>query len=176
MTFTATASLPKHSSQARSSNGEPRSSMLTGTNTAATPTPPGPTTTSLLVPVALPALPGGVTQARPDTGLERKLSTANHRIPPPQDSSLPNPGESRSVGPNTDMDTGKDESVSRTDKEAINKSDFDTDGTPIDWTEMEVDPSTALLPQPESFNGWSNKTGYVYDVRMKYVSTTLCSL
>lgn len=74
------------------------------------------------------------------------------------------------------MDTGKDESVSRTDKEAINKSDFDTDGTPIDWTEMEVDPSTALLPQPESFNGWSNKTGYVYDVRMKYVSTTLCSL
>ncbi|KAF9312427.1 Histone deacetylase hda1, partial [Linnemannia elongata] len=168
MTFTATASLPKHSSQARSSNGEPRSSMLTGANTAATPTSPGPTTTSLLVPVALPALPGGVTQARPDTGLERKLSTANHRIPPPQDSSLPNPGESRSVGPNTDMDTGKDESQSRTDKEAINKSDFDTDGTPIDWTEMEVDPSTALLPQPESFNGWSNKTGYVYDVRMKH--------
>ena len=72
------------------------------------------------------------------------------------------------MGPNTDTD--KDESRSRTDKEAINKSDFDTDGTPIDWTEMEIDPSTALLPQPESFNGWSNKTGYVYDVRMKYVS------
>jgi hypothetical protein len=80
------------------------------------------------------------------------------------------------MGSKSDMNAGGDESQARTDKETINKSNFDTDGTPIDWTEMEIDPGTALIPQPESFNGWSNKTGYVYDVRMKYVSTTTMSL
>jgi hypothetical protein len=70
-----------------------------------------------------------------------------------------------------ETDAGKDDNWSHTDKEtANNKCNFDNDGTPIDWIEMEIDPSTALPPQPESFNGWSNKTGYVYDVRMKYVS------
>ncbi|KAG0295517.1 hypothetical protein BGZ97_004812, partial [Linnemannia gamsii] len=166
MTFTATASLPKHSSQARSSNGEPRSSMLTGTTSGATTTPSGAAAAPLLVPVALPALPGGATQTRPDTSLERRQSTANHRIPPSHSFSLQNPGESKSMGSKSDMNAGGDESQARTDKETINKSNFDTDGTPIDWTEMEIDPGTALIPQPESFNGWSNKTGYVYDVRM----------
>lgn len=149
--------------------------MLTGTTSGAATTPSEATVTPLLVPVALPALPSGVTQTRLDTSLERKQSTANHRRPPTEDSSWPNTDKGRSMEPNGDMDTGKDESRAHTDKETINKSDFDTDGTPIDWTEMEIDPGTALLPQPEAFNGWSNKTGFVYDVRMKYVFATTMS-
>ncbi|KAF9198352.1 Histone deacetylase hda1, partial [Haplosporangium sp. Z 27] len=47
-------------------------------------------------------------------------------------------------------------------------NDTSTEHRQFNWSDHEIEYQGPLLPQPDSLNGRSTKTGYVYDVRMKH--------
>ncbi|KAG0351062.1 Histone deacetylase hda1, partial [Gamsiella multidivaricata] len=74
------------------------------------------------------------------------------------------------IGKGTDMDKDTDMDMDKMEMEVemdrIKEKEIDPNEPR--WEEHEVEYEGALLLQPETFNGRSTKTGYVYDVRMRF--------
>ncbi|KAG0299268.1 Histone deacetylase hda1, partial [Dissophora globulifera] len=109
-----------------------------------------------------------VIQPRSGTGTTTSGDTANERVPSMP--SLETATDLDIAADKTEQDVQTTETALPAKATTIASMDVDTDPTQPRWSDHEDDEEETgvLLPQPETFAGRSTKTGYVYDVRMRF--------
>ncbi|KAF8939499.1 Histone deacetylase hda1 [Dissophora ornata] len=96
----------------------------------------------------------GVTQAQSGTETASIVDATNESVPPTQGQYA--------------LDEVQPIESTVTLAETTASMEVDLDPTLPRWSEHEDEDERLLLPQPETFQGRSTKTGYVYDVRMRH--------